>query len=198
MPPPPVVVVIGGPNGAGKTTVSRDVLAGARGNTNLVNADAIAAGLSGFEPDRAAFAAGRVMLQRLRELSAARVSLAFETTLSSRSFAPWLRGLSRSGYRIDIVYVWLRTPALAVRRVRARVKEGGHGLSEEVIRRRYHRSARNLFNLYLPLATTWRLYDNSAREARLIAHGRRDTPPIILDPSTFHRLRKIADADAKD
>lgn len=197
-PSPPVVVVIGGPNGAGKTTISRAVLAETLGITEFVNADTIAAGLSAFEPERAALAAGRVMLARLRDLAAARADFAFETTLASRTFAPWLAGLAADGYEVHILYVWLRTPGLAVRRVRARVREGGHGIPEEVVRRRYTRSASNLFRLYLPLASTWRLYDNSGRALRLIAagptpDGPRDT--LIHDARAFARLQETARAD---
>ena len=58
----PCVVVIGGPNGAGKTTISKAALSESFGLTEFVNADAIASGLSGFDPDRSALEAGRVML----------------------------------------------------------------------------------------------------------------------------------------
>lgn len=60
----PIVLVLGGPNGAGKSTIARAVVAQAVGIREFVNADTIAAGLSGFEPDAAAFAAGRIMLAR--------------------------------------------------------------------------------------------------------------------------------------
>ncbi len=147
---PPQVIVIGGPNGAGKSTIAREVLDRTLGITEFVNADTIAAGLSGFDPNRAAFAAGRIMLARLHELAAARESFAFGSTLASRSFAPWLSGLAGRGFEILLLYIWLRSPELAVRRVRARVRKGGHLVPEAVVRRRYQRSAANLFELYMP------------------------------------------------
>jgi predicted ABC-type ATPase len=97
MPPSPSIVIIAGPNGAGKTTISRAVLAETLGIEHFVNADAIAAGLSGFSPQTAAFQAGRIMLARLRELAAARESFAFESTLASRTFAPWLSACAAGG-----------------------------------------------------------------------------------------------------
>jgi predicted ABC-type ATPase len=57
----------------------------------FVNADEIAHGLSAFRPESVAPQAGRIMLERLRVLAKHRVDFAFETTLASRSFAPWLR-----------------------------------------------------------------------------------------------------------
>jgi predicted ABC-type ATPase len=136
----PINVVIGGPNGAGKTTISRAVLAETLGITEFVSADTLAAGLSGFDPERAAMAAGRIMLARLRELAANRESFAFESTLASRTFAPWLMGLREQGFEVHVLYVWLRTPELGVRRVKARLRRGGHGIPEDVVRQRYGRS----------------------------------------------------------
>lgn len=86
--PRPSVVILAGPNGAGKSTVAPALLRDTFGVEEFVNADTIARGLSAFGPDRAAMAAGRIMLSRLRELARQRVDFAFETTLASRSFAP--------------------------------------------------------------------------------------------------------------
>ena len=83
----PHVIVIAGPNGAGKSTTAPMLLKGTLGVTEFVNADVIAQGLSAFQPERAAFHAGRVMLERLHYLAKERVDFAFETTLASRSFA---------------------------------------------------------------------------------------------------------------
>jgi predicted ABC-type ATPase len=101
--PNPSVVIIGGPNGAGKTTISKAVIATLGLPMEFVNADVIAQGLAGSNPERAAVAAGRIMLARLRELADARESFAFETTLASRSFVPWLSTLRGSGYRVHLI-----------------------------------------------------------------------------------------------
>jgi predicted ABC-type ATPase len=81
----PSLVVLAGPNGAGKSTLAPRLLKGALDVSEFVDADVIARGISGFDPERAAFAAGRVMPARLRALAGRRVSFAFETTLASRS-----------------------------------------------------------------------------------------------------------------
>ena len=73
----PLVVVVGGPNGAGKSTTAPQLLQGALAVEEFVNADTIASGLSGFRPESAAVAAGRVMLDRLHALADARVDFAF-------------------------------------------------------------------------------------------------------------------------
>ncbi|MBX3403051.1 MAG: AAA family ATPase [Phycisphaeraceae bacterium] len=192
---PPQIIVIGGPNGAGKSTIAREVLHGTLGVSEFVNADTIASGLSGFDPERAAFAAGRVMLARLRELAAAGQSFAFESTLASRSLAPWLQEIGAGGYVVLLLYVWLRSPEIAVRRVQARVRRGGHSVPDEVIHRRFGRSAANLIDLYLPIAErfgAWRVYDNSTRAPRQVAMGGRGMRRTIYHPVAWQRLQEAA------
>lgn len=184
----PVVVVIAGPNGAGKSTTAPRVLLGPLAVSEFVNADVIARGLSAFNPEGVAVAAGRIMLERLRDLAAQRASFAFETTLSSRSFAPWIRELIATGYEFHLVDVWLRDPELSVQRVADRVRLGGHAVSEEVIRRRYVAGLRNFFELYRPLAATWEVYDNSGGEPRLVASGRHAEVLAVAHPSAWARI----------
>jgi len=133
----PHVIVIAGPNGAGKSTTAPMLLKGTLGVTEFVNADVIAQGLSAFQPESAAFHAGRVMLERLHYLAKERVDFAFETTVASRSFAPWIAKLKQSGYTFHLVFLWLPSADFAVARVAERVRMGGHDVPEETIRRRY-------------------------------------------------------------
>jgi len=137
----PNVIVIGGPNGAGKSTIAPLVLSGTLAVTEFVNADVIAQGLSAFQPEREATQAGRIMLRRLDELAAAREDFAFETTLASRTFAPWIRRIRGQGYQFHLAYVWLPDAELAVTRVGMRVKSGGHYVPDETVRRRYRRGS---------------------------------------------------------
>jgi predicted ABC-type ATPase len=157
----PNVIVIAGPNGAGKSTMAPALLRDTLGLLEYVNADTIAEGLSAFAPEDASFDAGRVMLKRLRELADERKDFAFETTLASRTYAHWLGGLKESGYRVHISFLWLEDVELAVKRVRTRVVSGGHNIPEATIRRRYDRGLTNLFELYMPLVNSWRIYDAS-------------------------------------
>jgi predicted ABC-type ATPase len=168
----PLVVVIGGPNGAGKSTSAARVLRGTLSVTQFVNADVIARGLSAFEPERVALTAGKIMLERLRELATARADFAFETTLASRTFAPWIRELTAAGYAFHLFYFWLPSPQMAIARVAGRVRTGGHHVPPETVERRYFGGIRNFFELYEPLATGWRVYNNSDKSgATLIASG---------------------------
>lgn len=178
------VAILAGPNGAGKSTCAAALLP----RVNLlefVNADTIARGLSEFNPESAALAAGRIMLERLDHLEGEGMSFAFETTLASRSFAPRLRKLREEGYLVELIFCWLPSPEMCVERVAHRVRSGGHSIPTETIHRRYHAGLRNFFNLYQPLADLWRLYDTTGSH-RLIA-GFQSTM-VVADAALWNKL----------
>jgi len=185
------VILIGGPNGAGKSTTAPDILQGAFRVDEFVNADTIAHGLSAFRPEKAAIKAGRVMLARLHELAVQKMNFAFETTLSSRSFAPWIKELKKLGYRSSIMFFWLESPQLAVGRVAERVLNGGHNVPEDVILRRYEAGLSNFFRVYQPVADHWRFYDNSNAFAPvLLATGEENSQETILAPEIWKSLKE--------
>lgn len=183
--PRPSVVILAGPNGAGKSTAAPALLQGALAVNEFVNADVIARGLSAFDPNSAAIAAGRVMLTRLRELSSQRLSFAFETTLASRSFAPWLRELRTSGYEIHLVFLWLSSADLAIERVADRVQNGGHNIPDDIVRRRYSTGIRNFFDLYQTVTTSWVLYNSSGPQPTLVAEGLESQPERVYDTDVW-------------
>jgi predicted ABC-type ATPase len=188
----PGVVVLAGPNGAEKSTAAPVLLRDALGVTEFVDADVIARGLSAFEPEGVAIAAGRLMLCRLRDQARQRATFAFETTLASRTYAPWLMGLKTGGYHVHIVFLWLPSADAAVARVAARVRAGGHDVPEETIRRRYRAGLSNFFRLYCSLADSWRFYDNSAISGpRLLAAGSGQAEHIVTDTQRWTLLKEI-------
>lgn len=182
------LIIIAGPNGAGKSTLAPALLRDTMGVLEYINADTIAAGLSAFAPENASFDAGRVMLTRLRELAAGRNDLAFETTLASRFYASWASELRNDGYRISIVFLWLPTPELAIERVQARVRLGGHSIPESTIRRRFHRGLKNFFQLYIPVANAWRLLDASEDVPREIARYSDVSGEMIIQKALWEQI----------
>ena len=189
----PRVIIFAGPNGAGKSTHADAILA-ALGIQTFVNADYIARGLSGRNAEAVAMMAGRIMLTRLKELAAAQQDFAFESTLSSRSFAPFLRRLKAQGYQVAIYYFSLASPSLAVRRVKLRVAMGGHDVPADTVRRRYARSINNFLTLYTPLADDWTVYDNSSlMQAKMIASCANGILNI-LEPTPWLKLQSQATA----
>ncbi len=183
----PNVYVIGGPNGAGKTTIAMRVLPEALDCREFVNADLIAAGLSPFRVESVALQAGRLMLGRTHKLRDANVDFGFESTLASRSFVPFLKSCQAKGYRVHLLYISLEHVELAIERVANRVLDGGHNIPEDIIRRRYEASRRNFVELYLPLADTWEIYNNSNDEAVCIAQSR-NGETTVFEPLNWEAL----------
>lgn len=168
----PNLFIVAGPNGAGKTTYVRDFLPQEMRCREFVNADLIAAGLSPFAPDEAAFEAGRIMLRRLRDLATAREDFSFETTLSGKAYAPLLQTWRAAGYRIRLDFLWIPDLGITRQRVRQRVTKGGHNIPDVVQLRRFNLGIRNLAELYRPLVDEWRLYDNTGSHPHLVAQER--------------------------
>jgi predicted ABC-type ATPase len=186
----PSVVVLAGPNGAGKSTLARQLLVDVLGVSEFVDADLLARSLPASEAGP--IPAGRAMLRRLDELTRGRQSFGFETTLASRSFAPRIRVLLRNGYECHLLFLWLPAADLAVARVAHRVRLGGHTVPEQTIRRRYRSGLRNFFELYQPLTTTWRMYDNSMHEPRLIASGAGPATLTLNEADLWQRIQAEA------
>lgn len=165
----PTIYVIAGPNGAGKTTFASEFLPDFVDCREFLNADLIAAGLSPFAPESQNFRAGRLLLERIKELGEAKQDFGFETTLSGRSYVRLLTEMQQQGYRVALFFLWLPSADMAVSRVANRVRQGGHNVPEGDIRRRYVSGKRNLFQLYRPLVDAWWLYDASQSPLELIA-----------------------------
>lgn len=165
----PRILIIAGPNGAGKTTFAREFLPQEADCPIFVNADLIAAGLAPFAPETEAIRAGRLMLAEIGRHFAARESFAFETTLAGRGYLRSIRRWQAAGYRVKLLFLSLQQPEEAIARVAERVRQGGHDVPEETIRRRFRAGIDNFHTLYAPLVDAWVLYDNTFSE------------PLVLD-----------------
>jgi predicted ABC-type ATPase len=154
-----------------KTTFARQFLADEAQVVNFVNADLIAMGLSPLQPDLAAIAAGRLVLHEIDRLAEARADFGFETTLSGMTYVKRLKRWKQAGYRIEIVYLRLRSTQLALRRIAARVRQGGHNVPRRDVIRRFKRGWENFEIVYRPLADSWAVYENSDRSPRLLERG---------------------------
>ena len=166
------ILIIAGPNGAGKTTFAREFLRHEAGFTAFVNADLIAEGLNPLQPEDEAVAAGRMMLNMIRSYVAAGRSFAFETTLSGRAYARMIPEWRAQGYRVRLFFLRLPDPEMAVERVRQRVRDGGHNIPEDVIRRRFNAGLDNFERIYRVLVDDWALYDSTSAPPQLLSQGR--------------------------
>jgi predicted ABC-type ATPase len=165
------IVIIAGPNGAGKTTFAREYLPNEVGCKVFVNADLIAAGLEPFRPGLAAIRAGRLMLNEINEHFRRGENFAFETTLSGLIYARLIPQWQKRGYRVKLVYLQLPDVKVAIERVAVRVKQGGHSVPTDVIRRRFSSGRKNFHLIYRHIVDAWVVYDNSGEIPKLIDMG---------------------------
>jgi predicted ABC-type ATPase len=181
--------IIAGCNGAGKTAASFSILPEILECKEFVNADEIAKGVSPFQPEKVALEAGRIMLNRVNELLNGEESFAFETTLSTRSYKQKIFEAKSKGFSTTLIFFWLKNVQLAEERVKMRVSEGGHNIEPDVIKRRYHKGIKNLFDIYLPIIDHAFIIDNSFEKEELIAHKAIDTDWEIIKSEKYNQLR---------
>ena len=167
----PRCIVIAAPNGAGKTIFAREYLPSIAGLIHFVNVDLIAGGISPLRPELAAITAGRLVLRELDRLVESKADFAFESTLSGLRYANRMQSWKAQGYSIEIVYIRLPSPQLALSRVAARVKQGGHNVTRADVLRRFKRGWVNFLEVYRPLADHWTIYDNSELTPQLRERG---------------------------
>lgn len=165
------IVILAGPNGSGKTTFAREFLPKEAACPRFINVDLIAEGLSPFDPEIAAFRAGRIMVQEITSLVRRRENFAFETTLSGLRYARLIPEWKKKGYEIKLIFLKLPTVEMAIARVAARISQGGHAVPEEVIRRRFVTGWKNFCEIYQPLVDGWILYDNASDIPRCLDSG---------------------------
>ena len=73
-----------------------------------------------------------------------------------------------AGYHVKLFFLALPSVEIAIARVTERVRQGGHSVPEQVIRRRFAAGRSNFDILYRGLVDDWALYDNSESELQLI------------------------------
>jgi len=165
------IIIIAGPNGAGKTSFATEFLPNEAECPNFINVDLIAAGLNPFAPEKAAIRAGRIMLGLMNEYVRLSQSFSFETTLSGKGYARLIPKWQSMGFKVKLFFLKLPNPDLAIARVRQRVREGGHNVPDDVVRRRFQRSLLNMEEVYKAIVDEWAIYDNSSKTPILIDEG---------------------------
>lgn len=181
--------IISGCNGAGKTTASYTVLPEILDCREFVNADEIAHGLSPFNSGSVAIEAGKLMLRRIEDLLQRNETFSIETTLATRSYVNLVQRAKGQGYRVCLLYFWLNSPELAMKRVSERVSKGGHDIPQEIISRRYEAGINNLFKLFMPIVDYWAIFDNSETPRKKIAVGGNNADTEVFYPELYNNMK---------
>lgn len=187
----PKLFIISGCNGSGKTTASYTLLPEILDCREFVNSDEFAKSLSPFDPSAASITASRYMLMKINYLLDRYEDFSVETTLATRTLVGIIQRAKERGYTVTILYFWLDSPDLAIKRVRSRVQAGGHHIDDEVVRRRYVMGLRYLFDTYLKICDEWIIGDNSKQPFTIVAQGSKNRTDI-KDPEKFLEISNIA------
>jgi predicted ABC-type ATPase len=163
------VYLVGGSNGSGKTTFAKEFIKSIE--ITFLNADEIAKEFDPNDKEGGKLEAGRVFFNRLDNLIKKDTPFVIESTLSGLYLKKIIEKLHLKKYKVVLLYIYLDTPELAIDRVKIRVKEGGHNVPDDDIRRRYHRSKRNFWNVYKNLVDEWQIFYNGEDNAIQVACG---------------------------
>lgn len=151
----PKLLCVYGPNGAGKSTFTRSIAL--RSNLLVIDPDQLAAeGLSPLAAGKAAASMARLFLEK-------GISFARESTLTAKFDFKIIAEARKRGYEIELVYIKLSSPDLALQRVAARVSRGGHDVPKDDIVRRYSKSLENLHK-YRNIFDKVTIIDNSDKQ----------------------------------
>lgn len=193
------IIVIAGPNGAGKSTAAPRLPRDTLSIDDFVNADVIAQGLSGFDPESVAIEAGRLMIMRLDELEKEGRNFPFESTLAEQTTTRRVARYAAAGASVTINCLWLPNADLAIQRVQSRVHAGGHGIRQDIIRRRFSRSLLHFHSLRQLPTLSWRLIDSSVTSVAPTiasgAHGRLTITDSARWEYVQHQLRVLRDEE---
>jgi len=185
--------IVAGCNGAGKTTASFTILPEIINCKEYVNADEIAKGLSPFQPEKVAFESGRIMLHRINELLLLDESFAFETTLSTKSYRSKILEAKAKGFTVTLLFFWLQSTELAIERVKTRVSEGGHHIDEDIIKRRYTKGVKNLFEIFIPIVDGVLIFDNSFGNHELLAEKTFEGNFHVFNQIVYNEIKQVYD-----
>lgn len=185
------ILMIIGPNGAGKTTTALITLPDLMLN-EFLNADEIAKGLAPLNPESVPLAASKLLIKRFKELITQNKSFAFETTGAGKNYINHLLEAKNKGYLIHVLFLWLESPELAVKRVEERVKQGGHSIPKDVIIRRYFLGLNNFFTHYLDIADTVLIANNSSEQQKVVARKNIHKPLEVLDKISWLKMQELA------
>lgn len=173
------IYVLAGVNGAGKSSIGGAAIKAF--GVDYYNPDIVAKRLRELHPEISQVVANslawKLGKEMLEKAIFRRQIYAFETTLGGTTITNLLIEAAKKGIPIRVWYVGLETVEMNIRRVKARVEQGGHDISELDIRRRWDSSRRNLIKL-LPFLDSLRIYDNSY-EANLLG-GVPPKPRLLL------------------
>jgi predicted ABC-type ATPase len=156
--------IFAGVNGAGKSSLysiyKSELDLGVRVNTDEI------VGKNWKNPNLQ-IQAGRKAIELKNFCFENKISLNQETTLTGNSILKSIENAKRLGYNINLYYIKVDSEKIAISRVKDRVHKGGHGIPEDVIKKRFKESYANLFKI-LMYCDSYKIFDNTDYTSKII------------------------------
>lgn len=187
-------VLMAGVNGAGKSTLYQS-LSGVH-DIPRVNTDEIVREFGIWSNPTDVMKAGKIAIQQIQDFFINKVSFNQETTLCGKSILRNIKKAKESRYTVEMHYVGVESPDIAIERVHSRVEHGGHGIPDGDVRRRYFESfvqLKGIINQIDLLA----LYDNTVTFHRFAIYRNGEIVKISHNcPDWFYKY--IYESDKKE
>ncbi|MCM1048995.1 MAG: ATPase [Clostridiales bacterium] len=151
-------ILIAGANGAGKSTLYQS-LPSLR-YMPRINADEILKGFGDWRNIVDVMTAGKMAVKRISQYLDEEITFNQETTLCGKTILKNIEKAKKKGFFIELHYVGVDSVDIAKERVAERVRQGGHGISERDVERRYVETFHGLKNV-LPNCDLAVFYDNT-------------------------------------
>ncbi|MFL0497869.1 zeta toxin family protein [Priestia megaterium] len=164
--PSPMMYVFAGNNGSGKSTL-RNLIIDKVGIEINIDPDAIARRIDAEDPEKQRLSAGKQVIKLVNECIEEGKSFSIETTLAGKNAIRQMQKAREHGYEVSMFYVGLGNVEQNIQRVALRVKNGGHHIPSEDIRRRHTTSINNLIS-NLELIDNLVVVDNSRSDGDLV------------------------------
>lgn len=168
----PTVYLLAGPNGAGKTSLYWYEAA----EIPRLNGDSL------HQQGHDSYAVEAALRQQLDEWLTLKITFVIETNAANERDYDLFNSLKKAGYRLELRYVGLESPAMCQQRVAQRVLEGGHDVPAAFIEHRYT-SSLSLLKRHYRVFDRLQFYDNSGTEARLVVDFSPGTLPQPIGPT---------------
>jgi predicted ABC-type ATPase len=180
-------VILAGVNGAGKSTLFS--ILPSLGKIKKINLDETVREIGDWRDAKAVIRAGRSVIYQLNDYFLHGISFSQETTLCGKSILNNIQKAKKLGYSIELHYVGLDSADTAKQRVKNRVMQGGHGIPDEDIERRYVETLENL-KIVLPLCDVAAIYDNTEKFRRFAIYKEGKCVRVSSRvPEWFHQIR---------
>ncbi|MCH4200637.1 MAG: zeta toxin family protein [Clostridium tyrobutyricum] len=149
-----------GVNGAGKTSIYKSIYYKKNKNELRINTDEMVARIGSWKDSNLQIKCAREAVKLIKYYILNKMSFNQETTLCGKSILNNIIYAKRNGFYIKLNYVLVSSPEIAKERVALRIKEGGHGIPNSIIERRYYESLKNLKNI-IKICDETKIYDNT-------------------------------------